>query len=84
MTELDLQSLRKQILLEALEGRQKETLMYQINIDNYRAALTQLRLKPDPEMESFAEQLAELLQTSLFEQKKELLMINVIEKQLEA
>lgn len=74
------------ILTEALRHRESEVLMHQINIDNYRLALEEIAAKHegDPHMAEFAARLRDLLASSEIEQRKEIIMRDVIAKQLEA
>jgi hypothetical protein len=72
---------KKEILTGALTQREEEILGYQINIDNYTMAID--LAKDDPDLISFVEQLRELLSSSILEQKKTKIMLQVIQKQLE-
>jgi hypothetical protein len=72
---------KKEILTNSLTHRQEEVANYQLNIDNYILALE--LAKQDDDLAPFVEQLEELLRTSIFEQKKAKIMLQVIEKQLE-
>ena len=76
---------RLEILTAALTHRKQEVLHHQINIDNYRLALAEIAEKhPDcPHMAEFAQRLQHLLDTSLIEQRKEIIMRDVIAKQVE-
>lgn len=73
------------ILKRTKEHREKEILMYQINIDNYRLALEEIQNNYTnmEEIKPFAEHLKSLLQSSIVEQTKEKIMLKVIEDQLE-
>lgn len=77
---------RAAILAEALKHRESEVLMHQINIDNYRLALAEIdaNYAGDPHMADFAARLRELHDSSVIEQRKEIIMRDVIAKQLEA
>lgn len=77
---------RMDILSQAAEHRRREVMHYQINIDNYRLALAEIEEshKGDPDMAEFANNLRDLLSSSLREQRKEQIMLTVVEKQLEA
>lgn len=77
---------RIDILIAALEHRNAEVLHHQINIDNYTLALVEIAEKyPDcPHMAEFAERLRHLLDTSIIEQRKEVIMRDVIARQVEA
>jgi hypothetical protein len=82
---INLNEERMKILTEAHENRQREVMHHQINIDNYQLALAEIAEKhPDCEvMGAFANQLRELLASSLIEQAKETVMRDVIAKQLD-
>ena len=75
---------RNTILNEALKHRESEVLMHQINIDNYRLALEEIaeNYADDPYLDEFAARLNDLLQSSIIEQRKEVIMRDVIAKQL--
>lgn len=77
---------RTTILAEALKHRENEVLMHQINIDNYRLALEEIdaNYADDANLDEFAARLHDLLQSSIIEQRKEIIMRDVIAKQLEA
>jgi cytochrome c551/c552 len=77
---------RIDILIAALEHRNAEVLHHQINIDNYTLALVEIadRYADCPHMAEFAERLRHLLETSIIEQRKEVIMRDVIAKQVEA
>lgn len=78
----ELDSYKKEILLTALEGRQKEVIEYQINIDNFRLAIE--KIGDDVELAGFKSQLEDLLKSSRFEQRKARIMLEVIQSQLES
>ena len=84
MTNLDEERLK--ILADALDHRRREVMHHQINIDNYQLALAEIAEKhPDNEvMAEFANRLRELLASSIIEQAKEIIMRDVIAKQLAA
>lgn len=74
------------ILRSALTAREDAVLMYQINIDNYTRAIARIDTMPSAEqaeLAEFRERLASLLFTERLEQKKELIMRDVIADQLE-
>lgn len=77
---------RTTILAEAFKHRESEVLMHQINIDNYRLALEEIakNYADDANLDEFAARLNDLLQSSIIEQRKEIIMRDVIAKQLEA
>ncbi len=72
---------RNEILTSALDARIKEVTEYQVNIDNFRLAIE--RIGDDPELQEFKAQLEELLASSLFEQRKAQVMLDVIKSQVE-
>lgn len=72
---------KHEILTQALTGREEEVLTYQINIDNYERAI--VKASADPELSEFTKNLEELLASSRFEQKKAIIMRDVIREQLE-
>ena len=76
---------KTEILTSAVEHRRQEVMHYQINIDNYRAAIAELdeNYSDRADMAPFREQLCELLRTSLIEQTKEKIMLTVIERQVQ-
>ena len=81
---LDLDEERIKILTDAYEHRQREVMHHQINIDNYTLALEEIAEKhPEDEvMAEFAARLRDLLASSIIEQAKEVIMRDVIAKQL--
>jgi len=72
---------QKEILTSALDGRIKEVTEYQVNIDNFTLAIE--RIGDDAEMQEFKQQLQGLLDSSIVEQRKAKLMLEVIKSQLE-
>ena len=72
---------QREILTSALEGRDRELIEYQVNIDNYRLALTKIA-DDDEELQPFREQLQNLLSSSLLEQRKSQIIRDVIAEQL--
>lgn len=83
---IDLNEERTKILTDAYEHRQREVMHHQINIDNYKLALVEIaeNYADSPAMAEFANRLHELLSSSLVEQAKEIIMRDVMAKQLEA
>lgn len=75
---------KQTILAGALKGREDEVLHYQINIDNYTLALQELERMNDPQLGPFQQQIKQLLASELLEQKKAMVMLGVIKKQVEA
>ena len=84
MTTLDEERIK--IITDAYEHRRREVMHHQINIDNYQLALVEIAENhaDNPAMAEFADRLRELLSSSLVEQAKEIIMRNVMAKQLEA
>lgn len=82
---VNLEEERIKILTEAHEHRQREVLHHQINIDNYQLALAEIEARhPNDEvMAEFANRLRDLLASSVVEQAKEIILRDVIAKQLE-
>lgn len=72
---------KQEILADALKAREEEVLSYQINIDNYRLAIE--KSKGDDDLVEFIQRLEELLSSSLIEQKKAKIMLEVIREQIE-
>ena len=86
MTEKALFQARADILASALEARKQEVMHYQINIDNYTLALEKIALlNPNErvELSDFADQLRGLLASEKLEQKKSLIMLEVLKAQVE-
>lgn len=73
---------KQEILTQSLEMRTQEVLEYQINIDNYTAALS--KVGSDGDMAEFKKQLESLLSSSIREQKKAQIMLEVVTEQLNA
>lgn len=74
------QNYRHQILTAALEARIREVTEYQVNIDNFRLALEACGREAD--LSEFQGQLQDLLESSIREQRKALIMLAVIQQQL--
>lgn len=78
---------REEILRMSLDARVQEVMHYQINIDNYVIALSEIaKLPPEDqaELSEFAGQLRGLLASEKLEQKKANIMLEVIRQQVEA
>ena len=75
-----------EILTAALEHRKTEVFQHQINIDNYTLALEEIAANyaDDADIAPFADQLRNLLSSSIVEQRKEIILRDVIARQLEA
>ena len=71
----------REILTAALDARIKEVTEYQVNINNFRLAIE--HVGDDPELQDFKAQLEGLLASSILEQRKAQIMLDVIRKQLE-
>ena len=82
MTALDEERIK--ILTDAYEHRKREVMHHQINIDNYTLALAEIAEKhpEDEAMAEFANRLRDLLASSIVEQAKEVIMRDVMAKQL--
>ena len=72
---------RAEILNSAFEARVKEVTEYQVNIDNFRLAIDLIGDEPD--LQEFRQRLHELLASSIHEQRKAQIMLEVIQSQLE-
>lgn len=72
---------KKEILTQALVGRIDEVVQYQVNIDNFKRAIE--RAKDDPDLVDFVSNLGEMLASSILEQKKSQIMLEVIQEQVE-
>jgi len=76
---------REEILELSLEARTQEVMGYQINIDNYTIALSEISKKSladQAELSEFADQLRNLLSSEKLEQKKAEIMLAVIHQQV--
>lgn len=75
---------RLELLKTAVEQRKRGVMHYQINIDNFRAAIVEIETnhKGDEALVLFLEQLKSDLAATLVEQAKEKIMLTVIERQL--
>lgn len=90
MTENNIQPLnQEQVLVDAIQMRQNEILVYQINIDNYTAMLA-APYEPtgdadfDAEMLVYRDQIAELLKSEKREQAKSKMVLTALQTQLQA
>lgn len=66
---------KQPILQQAVEQRNQEIFDYQVNIDNYRIAIA--LASKDPDLTDFTKQLNDLLRSSIIEQKKSQIMLDV-------
>jgi hypothetical protein len=71
---------KKTILQSNIDQRTQEIFEYQVNIDNYKIAID--LASNDPDLKGFVDQLNHLLETSIIEQKKSKIMLQVAEIQL--
>jgi hypothetical protein len=76
-----LEDYKKEMLTTSLEGRKKEVTEYQVNIDNFRLAIE--KIGDDAELAEFKSNLQNLLKSSMLEQRKAQIMLEVIQSQLE-
>ena len=72
----------REILTSALDIRIKEVTEYQVNITNFSLAIE--RIGDDPDLQDFKVNLEALLASSILEQRKSQIMLDVIQSQLEA
>lgn len=82
---MDIAQERIDTLTAAAEGREREVMHYQINIDNYARAIAEIEANyaDSDAMNDFANQLRDLLASSIIEQTKERILLKVIRDQLE-
>jgi hypothetical protein len=73
--------MKTQILTQSLTARIEEVLLYQINADNYTRAIE--KIGDDDALQEFKNQLEENLKTTLHEQRKAQIMLDVVKDQLE-
>lgn len=77
---------RLDILRDALTARNDAVLMYQINIDNYCLAIEHIATmsaQDQQDLAEFRQRLINLLATERLEQKKEMVMRDVIAQQVQ-
>ena len=72
---------KAEILTSALDARTKEVTEYQVNINNFTLAIE--KIGDDPELQEFKSQIEDLLASSVFEQRKAQIMLEVIKSQVE-
>ena len=72
---------KNEILTAALDARIKEVTEYQVNIDNFRLAIA--KIGDEPQLQDFKENLQNLLASSILEQRKAQIMLEVIQSQME-
>jgi len=82
---MNLEQERIDILTQAAEGREREVMQYQINIDNFSRAVAEIEANHshEPHMVEYAERMRDLHHSSLIEQAKERILLKVIRDQLE-
>lgn len=75
---------KKEILQSALSQRNDEIFNYQINIDNYQRAIEKIQTeyKDNQKLDSFLNNLNDLLESSKLEQLKSIIIRDVIRDQL--
>ena len=73
---------RHEILTQNIEARENNIMGYQINIDNYRAAIVDIEAN-HPDLAAFADELRQRLDAELYEQRKEQIMLNALKVNLE-
>jgi len=74
-------SYRSELLTAALDARMKEVIEYQVNIDNFRLAIA--RIGEDADLQDFKKHLQNLLASTIQQQRKAHIMLDVIKSQLE-
>lgn len=75
---------RTKILRSSVIERRQSVMNYQINIDNFRLAIEKIEAEHSekPHMVKFAEHLKDLMRSSIEEQDKEAIILEVIEQQI--
>jgi hypothetical protein len=73
---------RHEVLKQNIEARELNIMGYQINIDNYRAAISDIEAN-HPDLAPFAEELLGRLKSEEYEQKKEQVMLAALKFNLE-
>lgn len=71
----------QEILTSSLDARVREVTEYEVNIRNFRLAIE--KIGDDAELAGFKAQLEDLLASSLLEQRKAQIMLDVIREQVE-
>jgi hypothetical protein len=72
---------RNEIMNTSLEARINEVTEYQVNIDNFKLAIE--KIGNDADLQDFKSNLKELLASSIAEQRKAQIMLEVIQSQME-
>lgn len=78
---MDLEQERIDILKDALDQRRRGVMHYQINIDNFRAAIALIETEhaADERLAGYADELRLLLEQNEMQQAREQVMLRVIE-----
>lgn len=72
---------RNEIMKTSLEARINEVTEYQINIDNFKLAIE--KIGDEADLQDFKSNIKELLASSILEQRKAQIMLEVIQSQME-
>lgn len=82
---MDLAQERLDTLIQARDARRRAVMHYQIDIDNFTAAIALIGREhgDDPALQAFGNELADLLATTMHQQDRERVILRVIEAQLE-
>jgi hypothetical protein len=72
---------RNEIMKTSLEARINEVTEYQVNIDNFTLALD--RIGDEADLQDFKSNIKQLLASSIVEQRKAQIMLEVIQSQME-
>lgn len=72
---------KEETLRSAIDARIQEDFEYQFNIDNFKRGI--VICEGDPELVEFKQQLKELLRSNLLEQKKNRVILQALQEQLE-
>lgn len=82
---MNIEQERIELLKSSADQRRRGVMHYQVDIDNYRAAIAEIEKNyaADKNLMDFANHLRGLLKTNIDEQAKERIILTVIERQLE-
>ena len=72
---------KKEMLTAALDGRIKEVIEYQVNIDNFKLAIELIGDRED--LQDFKSQIESLLSSNIHELSKSQIMLEVVQSQME-
>lgn len=72
---------RNEIMKTSLEARINEVTEYQVNIDNFTLALD--KIGDEADLQDFKSNIKQLLASSIVEQRKAQIMLEVIQSQME-